>query len=173
MVSKFFSSPFSGYVTSTVFGSGAMLHLTQVSQQIFSKTFFACAVRFSLHYLFSCQSNNISHDRQVELFQHVYSPSSVKCVKHWLQIIQSGSLSKYDHGQSYQIPQITVPVAVIFGSTDALVEAKSLVNHLGNCVMHKEISQFEHLELIWADKAHVEVFPTVLELLDENVDFKK
>ena len=168
-MATFFSSSYSGTVVSLVFGSGPMMQLTQVSQQILSKSFFACAVRYSLYYLFSCQSVNISRDRQIELFQHVYSPCSVKCVKHWLQIIHSGRLAGYrdgrDEAEAYHISNVSVPVAVIYGSSDELVEAKSVVKHLKNCVMHKEISQLEHLELIWSDGADVDVFPFILQLL--------
>jgi lysosomal acid lipase/cholesteryl ester hydrolase len=175
LVSSFFSSGNSEAIVSFVFGSGAMLRLTKVSQRILSKACFASAVRHSLHYLFSCQSNNISRDRQTEMFQHVYSPSSVQCVQHWLQIIRSGQLCRYSNstrssnssgpGQVYDVSGITTPVALIHGASDELVDAESLIQQLKTCVMHKKIAKFEHLELVWADSAHIEIFPSILELL--------
>ena len=165
-----------------------MLRLTKVSKRILSKTFFSAAVRHSLGYLFSCHCNNISPDRQTELFQHVYSTSSVKCVQHWLQIIQAGCLcgfqssthresscstssSRSDGGrgqvQSYDVSRITTPVAVIYGATDALVDATAVIAQLGTCCIHaQEVAHFEHLDLIWADNAPAEVFSSVVELLN-------
>lgn len=171
LISSFFSSGNSEAAVNFVFGTGAMLRLTAVSRRMLSKGFFASAVRHSLSYLFSCSTLNISPGRQQELFQHVYSPSSVKCVLHWLQIIQAGRLSRFGRstgGEMYDLSCITAPVAVIYGAADELVDAERVVGELNTCVMAKSIPHFEHLELLWADQACSLVFPTIVELLSKH-----
>ena len=165
VISSFFHSRLGSAAVSFVFGSESMLQLTKVSQRILSKSFFAAAVRNSLYYLFSCESRNISLDRQIELFQHVFSSSSVKCVKHWLQIIQSGYLGRYDTRDEYDISKINNAVAIIHGTSDELVNSEKLIKQLQNCVLYKQVVDFEHLELIWADYAHKKVFPSVVKIL--------
>jgi lysosomal acid lipase/cholesteryl ester hydrolase len=167
LVSSFFSfSTCSEAIINLVFGSGAMLTLTGVSQRILSKSFFASAVSCSLHYLFSCTCDNISIDRRKELFQHVYSPSSVKCVKHWLQNIKAGCLIKYNcTAHVYDVSRITSPVAVIHGEFDQLIDAERVIRHIKTCVLHKKVPCYEHLDLLWSDRAHIDIFPVILDLL--------
>jgi lysosomal acid lipase/cholesteryl ester hydrolase len=63
------------------------------------------------------------------------------------------------------VSNITAPVAIIYGASDGLVDAEKVITHLKTCVMHKKIAQFEHLELIWSDRAYIEIFPSIIELL--------
>lgn len=154
-------------IVSLVFGSEAMLALTAATRRVLSKSFFACAVRHALWYLFASTSALISKDRQIELFQHVYSPSSVKCVQHWMQIMQSRQLCNFE-SRPYDISLISCPVALVSGEADQLVDAKRVATNVKNCVSFKAIPDYEHLDLIWSDDAFHKVFPHVIQLINSH-----
>jgi lysosomal acid lipase/cholesteryl ester hydrolase len=80
-----------------VFGRHGMLSFCEDVRQVLSKSFFANIVKYAMNFLFHWNCENITSQRRVEFFQFCYSPSSVKCVNHWFQIIQHGSFRSYRH----------------------------------------------------------------------------
>jgi lysosomal acid lipase/cholesteryl ester hydrolase len=82
-------------LTFSLFGRLDMLSCCIFFRQILSKHFFSHIIYTAMNFLFHWSCENISFTRQLELFQYCYSSSSVKCVDHWFQIIQSGSIQNY------------------------------------------------------------------------------
>lgn len=134
-----------------LFGRLGMLSFCEDVRRVLSKSFFANIVKSAMTFLFHWTCENISSQRRVEFFQFCYSPSSVKCVNHWFQIIQHGSFRSYNHevvhkGQrlerdraslrtphhsrqcqesralSYDLRQpINCPIAIFYGGSDTLI----------------------------------------------------
>jgi lysosomal acid lipase/cholesteryl ester hydrolase len=95
----------------------------------------------------------VSTERKQELYPHIYSYASVKCVVHWFQMIRSRRLAAYDDAPgmhyvpvSYDIGLIDCPVAVLYGGKDAIVECASLQAALPNCVLSHCEPLYEHLD---------------------------
>ena len=76
-------------------GRGAVLPSCELWRSVLSRRVFACAVEKAMQVLFGWSCGNICPSRRLALFQHAYSPSSVKCVVHWFQIIQAGALGSF------------------------------------------------------------------------------
>lgn len=145
-------------------------------QKLLTTQAFQSIVQKSMKIIFGWSSSNISHSRRVEMFRHIFSDSSVKSVAQWFQIIKRKALSTYaadgsDDSKVYEISNIKTNVAVFAGGSDALIdpyiveeELKKNNNHIST---HIEPS-YEHLDLIWADDAHVKIFPKVMKLLEKH-----
>lgn len=146
------------------------------TQGILSKKTYAKMISATMRYMFGWTSDNISPVRRRDLFEYIFSTSSVMLVHHWFQILtQKGVLAKYSHkavsSESYDLSQIKVPIAVISGGNDRLIDARRLHRELinSNCVHFQEIPTYEHLDLLWADDASSRVFPVVSQLIDNAI----
>jgi lysosomal acid lipase/cholesteryl ester hydrolase len=172
-----------------LFGWKAMLPVVPSCQRICSKRVFANMVATSMSHLFGWAGTRISRDRKRDLFQHVYSPSSVKIVVHWFQMIVEGRLCYYkpftwssvfgrlfrraddksidgvNERPAYDLSKISCPVAAIAGASDHVINPFPIESAVQKCVkMHIE-PDYEHLDLIWADDAHEKIFPAVIDAL--------
>jgi lysosomal acid lipase/cholesteryl ester hydrolase len=201
-------------LTFTLFGHCDMLACCLFFRQILSKNFFAHIISYALRFLFHWSCQNISSQRRVELFQYCYSSSSVKCVDHWFQIIQSGSLKNYSsqslgrssetvssqeksadtaeestetaeesaetaeestvrryHISSGNMPRINCPLAVFYGGRDTLIVGNihEVLADLQDSISYQHCEpSYEHLDMIWADNAHQQIFPKIIEQLRRN-----
>jgi lysosomal acid lipase/cholesteryl ester hydrolase len=172
------------------FGRLGMLSFCEDVRQVLSKSFFASIVKYAMKFLFHWNCENITSQRRVEFFQFCYSPSSVKCVDHWFQIIHRGSLKCYAHHEkasrtvrsqeftsiksgdmSYDLRQrINCPVAIFYGGSDTLITRNihEVLNEMSDSIkfLHCEPS-YEHLDMIWADNAHEKIFPKIIQQLEK------
>ncbi|KAG5188367.1 lipase [Tribonema minus] len=155
-----------------LFGRRRMLPMTVMWQNILSRTQFVRAIDCAMWYLFSWSNSQVSHARKCQLYPHIYSFASVKCVVHWFQMIRSRRLAMFDDTQdpayapvSYDITLIRCPVAVMFGGRDLIVECESLSAELPNCVLSHCEDKYEHLDTMWADTAKDAIFPRLHALL--------
>jgi lysosomal acid lipase/cholesteryl ester hydrolase len=167
------------HVLYSLFGRQAMLPMCRTWQRILSRKMFAMTVQGAMRILFGWRSEKISKYRKEELYQYVYSPSSVKCVSQWFQIIRTGYLSPYEEENKdqqpdrppsvvYDISKVVCPVAVLYGKADALIDASMAIRSLPNCVYIHCEEGYEHLDLIWADCAPERIFTRVLEQLSQH-----
>ena len=69
--------------------------------------------------------------------------------------------------QPYPIKQIQCPVAIIYGTVDYLTDVKWLITQLPEGSIVKVVSDYEHLDTMWATDAGelVRVAPCYLLLL--------
>ncbi|CAM9323838.1 unnamed protein product [Phaeothamnion confervicola] len=155
-----------------LFGRRRVLPTTLMWQRIMSRDTFVRAVDQAMLYLFTWRSTMVSPERKRQLYPHIYSYSSVKCVSHWFQMIRSRRLAMFEDappGQyipvAYDITQIKIPVALFYGGRDTIVEVASLCKTLPRCVLAYCEPDFEHLDTMWGDIAAKTIFPKVLALL--------
>jgi len=74
-------------ISTAVFGKRSFLGCVNMWQRALSKPAFAYVVKLAMNILFEWKCSNISNRRCHDLFETVYSPTSVKCAVHWCQLI--------------------------------------------------------------------------------------
>eukprot|EP00903_Cladosiphon_okamuranus_P020555 g18867.t1 len=151
-----------------LFGRRRMLPVALTWQRMMSREFFVATIDAAVSYLFSWKADQVSAERKLEVYPHIYSYSSVKCVVHWFQMMDSGRLSMFADGPpsqylpvTYDVSRVSCPVGIVYGGRDHLVEVESLIEMLPNVVMTIREEEYEHLDTMWADSAKVTVFPRV------------
>lgn len=164
-----------------IFGHKSMLGYVTSWQRILTPKFFTQAVVMSMSYLFGWDCSTISAERREQLFQHVYSFSSVKCVSHWFQLIRHGKLAMFQdrfasngrHTLNYELTKIRCPIALFYGGRDELVDAQAVAQELGprRIVKNHCEPRYEHLDMLWADDAYEKIFPGVIQLLTDYTSF--
>lgn len=65
----------------------------------------------------------------------------------------------------YDLTRLTVPTAIFYGGQDTVIDVDALVKELPNVVKIYKEESFEHLDVVWADKAVMTIFPQVVEVL--------
>lgn len=87
----------------------------------------------SVYYLFGWHMRNLDDNRKLQMYQHIYSYSSVKNVVHWFQILREKRLQMYmdpsqrtgASPQPYDISLIETPMALFLGGWDGLLDLPS------------------------------------------------
>lgn len=169
-----------------LFGDRAMLSSALFWRSWMPPSIFVRAIDMSTRYLFGWRSANISRDRKLVCYPHLYSYGSVKNVVHWFQIVIANRFQAFDDryatrstagaGASYAgtlppeypLGQIRAPLALFYGGADALPDMDWLLAALRPtlcCV--KCIPHYEHLDFVWADDAATLVYGDVVRLLRE------
>lgn len=126
--------------------------------------------------LFNWSGSNIDADQKMLSYAHLYLATSVKTVVHWFQIIRSGVFQMYDAGgwtvdrtvPRYPTKHIEVPILLVYGGSDSLVDINVMRSQLPIGTKTIEISGYEHLDILWGSRAGKDVFPPVVEFLKEN-----
>lgn len=70
-----------------LFGRRHILAMTHSWQRILSPQRFVAVVDRSMKYLFGWDTREIDPARKPALYRHIFSLSSVKLVKHWMQVM--------------------------------------------------------------------------------------
>lgn len=121
---------------------------------------FVVLTTLAMRYLFGWSSLNMSRERKEVLFHHIWSVAGVNLVKDWLTM---SSVAVRDH--KYDLKQLKVPVGLLMGSADTLIESnmEKLASMFPNVKYQKMVEGYEHLDMIWADSAHQQVFLPIVE----------
>ena len=105
------------------------------------------------------------------LYRHLYSTTSVKAVVHWFQIIGSREFQFYSDGQDdfskqpkYPIERINTNIYAVLGTKDTIADKEYLLSKLKNCKL-LELTDYEHLDVIWGSDVRKEVFPFIHDAL--------
>jgi len=163
----------------------------------------------AMKYLFGWNCLRINENRRHILFKTIFSYSSVKCIKHWFQMIKSEELNIYQDTiendiynknleynnndiilnekdnikiikkisqykkslykkMDYNMNNIECKVAVIAGDADRLIDPYIVKKKIKNCQITYIIKNYEHLDLLWADDANIQVFPKIIKLLEKE-----
>lgn len=175
------------------FGRKILLSSATFWNSVIYPPLFIRVIDFSNILLFNWYGSNISFDQKILSYSHLYSSTSVKTVVHWFQIIRNKSFQMYDdsfaispklsskisqesHFQtkdyvvpSYPTNNIKVPILLIYGKSDSLVDIDIMLDQLpkNNNVRAVGVDEYEHLEIIWGDRIGVLVFPHILRFLGE------
>ncbi|CAM9367016.1 unnamed protein product [Ascophyllum nodosum] len=157
-----------------LFGRRRMVPVALTWQRIMSREFFITTIDVAVGYLFSWKASqaSVSMKRKFELYPHIYSYTSVKCVVHWFQMMYSGRLCMFADSSAaqyipvtYDVRRISCPVVLVHGGSDQLVEVETLKDTLPNLVVSIREEAYEHLDTMWADTAKDTVFPKVEALI--------
>ena len=154
-----------------------------------SKAKFLCNSILSLAFSGTHETGRIDYDRLGKnIFLYEPGGTSLQNMKHWIQIYKAKRAQKYDYGlvenlkhygqttppvydlkkmKGYSIPSLmTISDADPFANPqDTLdfvdnIENKKVVNILS-------LTNYNHIDYFWADSAVQEIFPKVMDFLDE------
>lgn len=148
-------------------------------QRLMYPPFFDTSIDVSNYMLFSWRSLNIDKIQKVASYAHLYSTTSVKCVVHWFQIISSKNFQMYHDESSglslltpisYPLKNIKVPIRLIYGDSDSLVDINVMESQLPEqWTRSTPVKDHEHLDNLWGRDVSTEVFPHVLDALGEMI----
>ena len=170
--------------------------LLSSANRIWKKTLptrlFNMGIEMSTKFLFNWNNFNIKQARTIA-FNNLYSPTSVKCVVHWFQILNAQKFKMFQEisfldstsGTNQQtslfhplcfptLTNVKIPVLLIYGGSDSLVDIEVMKKNLPKDLCFQvEIPNHEHLDIIWGDHCHTKVWPHVLKFMQFwNEDFK-
>ncbi|KAI8339549.1 Alpha/Beta hydrolase protein [Chlamydoabsidia padenii] len=167
-----------------IFGRKMPLELAMMWQRMVSPTMYVRIIDACVGSLFGWTGNNMAPEQKLVSYQHLYSPTSVKTLVHWFQIIRTGQFQMFDEIPSrlpykrtssvtdhipmkFPTKQITTPIALFYGGSDSLVNFEVLSADLPHPLAYiKSIQPWEHLDFIWATGIEDIVFPDIVHLLD-------
>jgi len=114
---------------------------------------------------------------------HVPAGSSVMNLMHWMQNIRNDSFSKFDYGEegnmahygqptppSYNIGNLTMPIALFSGSQDALADptdVQRLISELppSSVVFQRNDEDYAHMDFTWGLDTQTRIYPIIVQLL--------
>lgn len=138
--------------------------------------FFDTSIDLANYTLFNWKAYNIDKMQKISSYAHLYSTTSVKTVVHWFQIISAKKFQMYHDEYSvltpteYPLKSIEVPIHLIYGDSDLLVDITVMENQLPKkFTTSHPVSGHEHLDNLWGRDVTEKVFPLVLEALGESV----
>ncbi|KAG7507189.1 lysosomal acid lipase/cholesteryl ester hydrolase [Solea senegalensis] len=127
---------------------------------------------------------NLNMSRTAVYTTHCPAGTSVQNMIHWAQAVHEGKLMAFDFGRSgnmkhynqstppeYHIKNMKVPTALFSGGQDTLADPKDvdvLRTQVPQLVFHKRIEHWEHLDFIWGLDAPEQMFPDILQLLQQH-----
>ncbi|KAI5957515.1 TGL1 [Candida theae] len=151
-------------------------------QKIMYPPLFDKVIDISNYLLFNWRSLNISKLQKLSSYAHLYSTTSVKCVVHWFQVMSSKNFQMYFdtttssslsglHPVSYPLKNIQIPVHLIYGTIDSLVDIEVMKSQLPKrATTTYAVDNHEHLDNLWGVDVFESVFKRVLQYLGEDID---
>lgn len=146
-------------------------------QSILYPPFFATMIDWSNYILFNWRSENISRTQKIASYAHLYSTTSVKTVVHWFQIMKARNFQMYHDVSlpnslvpiSYPLQNITIPIHLIYGTVDSLVDIDVMRSQLPSTrTTAVAVEGHEHLDNLWGQDVFECVFSHVLHYLGER-----
>lgn len=136
---------------------------------------FDSSIDISNYLLFNWRSENIPKIQKLSSYAHLYLTTSVKTVVHWFQIISSKNFQMYHDSKSsgiypmsYPLKTIRIPIHLIYGTSDSLVDIDVMKRQLpDNYTTSQPVPNHEHLDNIWGEDISEKVFKYVLQYLEE------
>ncbi|SCU84255.1 LAME_0C08812g1_1 [Lachancea meyersii CBS 8951] len=173
----------------TIFGTRAILPSTVFWQQLLGPINYMKVVDWSLVYLFNWKSQHISITQKQVGYTHMFSPSSVKSVAHWFQIINNKRFQMFQEDVSKlysSVPSLhsklhrcapfpvqvieNMPMMLIYGDQDILIDMdttkQNLMRNLNDLTL-VELPGYEHMDTLWSDDVVELVFLPLIQKLDE------
>ncbi|RLV93652.1 Sterol esterase TGL1 [Spathaspora sp. JA1] len=149
-------------------------------QKIMYPPLFDNMIDISNYWLFNWKAENIDKLQKLSSYAHLYSTTSVKCVVHWFQVMSSKNFQMYHDSHttlsglnpiSYPLKNIQIPIHLIYGSADSLVDIEVMKSQLPDktTTVHP-VPNYEHLDNLWGRNAAEYVFKEVLHRLGENTE---
>lgn len=168
-------------IMSLIFGKKDLLPTASFWQHICYPPLYCQVIDLCVAQLFNWRNKNIAFDDKIAAFAHLYSPTSVKSVVHWFQIMRNASFQMFEEGVSitntFSKPyrpssfptktNIKVPIKLIYGTIDSLVDIGEMTKLLPTKTTEAiPVPNHEHLDIIWGDQIEELVFPHIFKLLN-------
>ncbi|CAD1809206.1 alpha/beta hydrolase fold family protein [Candida parapsilosis] len=169
-------------VTYLLFGRKVLMPSCIFWQRIMYPPLFDKVIDIADYMLFNWKSLNISKLQKLSSYAHLYSTTSVKCVVHWFQVMSSKNFQMYFDTTtssslsglnpiSYPLKNIQVPVHLIYGTIDSLVDIDVMKSQLPKKMTTTfAVPDHEHLDNLWGEDVFESVFKRVLQYLGEDID---
>lgn len=128
-------------------------------------------------------STNLNKTRMDYYFNYEPNPTSVLDIIHWAQGVDLEKFQKMDYGKAgnmkhygqstppqYNLSQFpnTLPFALFTGGNDYLADPKDVSTLVASLPSSPVLLHFEptyaHMDFLWAEDAHVKIYPLVVEL---------
>lgn len=145
-------------------------------QRIMYPPLFNSSIDIPNYMLFNWKARNILKTQKLCSYAHLYSTTSVKTVVHWFQIMKNKSFQMYFDPYNYSgyykptvypLKNIKVPIYLIYGNLDSLVDIDVMKNQLPKQLTScTEVDQHEHLDNLWGYDINEKVFKHVLRFLE-------
>ncbi|KAI5964702.1 TGL1 [Candida pseudojiufengensis] len=147
-------------------------------QKIMYPPLFDKMIDISNYMLFNWKAYNISKLQKLGSYAHLYSTTSVKCVVHWFQVMRAKNFQMYHdvtssglNPISYPLKNIDIPIHLIYGTTDSLVDIDVMKNQLpSKTTTSFAVVDHEHLDNLWGFDVYEVVFKQVLKYLGEDLN---
>ncbi|CAA18432.1 triglyceride lipase-cholesterol esterase [Schizosaccharomyces pombe] len=166
-----------------MFGRNSMLGSAVFWQAVLYPPVFAKIVDLFLRFFLSWTGKNISETQKIVAYSHLYSFTSVKCFVHWAQITRRKVLQMYDDSPGfkpsyytnlnriarYPIENIRLPITLVYGSNDNMVDIETLKTQLPPLSQCIQIPNYEHLDIIMGDTKKDIVIQQVVEQLNHVI----
>jgi lysosomal acid lipase/cholesteryl ester hydrolase len=127
-------------------------------------------------------SRHLNDTRMSVYTTHAPAGTSVKNLMHFAQLVISKNFQRFDYGSEklnfvhynqttpplFDIHNIKTPVALYAAQNDWLADPTDvdyLRNNLPNLVVDKSISDYNHLDFLWAINARANLYLDILELM--------
>lgn len=170
-----------------IFGKRAILPSVVFWQKIMGPNLYEIIVDKSLVFLFNWKSGNINPSQKKVGYPHMFSPSSVKSVVHWFQIIDNKRFQMFDEGgasgsklvyfsgtskktnrvASFPTQTITVPCLLIYGKSDMLIDINKTLENLSCDVELIGLDGYEHMDTLWSAEVESTVFKNIIRKLND------
>lgn len=169
-------------IMNLIFGKKILLPSATFWKNIIYPPLFVRVIDIAVAGLFDWKGLNITFNQKIASYSHLYSPTSVKSVVHWFQIIRNFRFQMFDDEisltTSFTKPfralsfptksNIKVPIRLLYGTVDSLVDINQMLSLLpSRDTKAIGIQEHEHLDVIWGDKVEDLVFPYIFEFLDQ------
>ncbi|KAG0670932.1 hypothetical protein C6P40_004001 [Pichia californica] len=169
-----------------IFGKRAILPSVVFWQKLMGSRLYEKIVDKSLVFLFNWKSGNVGPSQKKVGYPHMFSPSSVKSVVHWFQIIENKRFQMFDEGgasgsklvyfsgtsmktnrvASFPTQTITTPCLLIYGKSDMLIDIDKTLDNLSCNVESIGLDDYEHMDTLWSDEVETRVFNKVISKLE-------
>lgn len=169
-----------------IFGKRAILPSVVFWQKMMGPNFYQTVVDRSLVFLFNWKSGNITTSQKKTGYPHMFSPSSVKSVVHWFQIIDNKRFQMFDEGGAsgsklvylsgtskknnrvapFPTQTITTPCLLIYGKSDMLIDIDKTLENLSCNTEVIGLDGYEHMDTLWSCDVEQSVFEPILKKLD-------
>eukprot|EP01111_Echinosteliopsis_oligospora_P004776 TRINITY_DN1784_c1_g1_i1.p1 TRINITY_DN1784_c1_g1~~TRINITY_DN1784_c1_g1_i1.p1 ORF type:complete len:354 (-),score=71.64 TRINITY_DN1784_c1_g1_i1:72-1133(-) len=114
-------------------------------------------------------TDNLNSSRMGIYTAHWPDRTSTKNMIQWIQNARSGGYNNF-YNQPYNVSEIGVPVAVLYGTDDYLadpVDVQSLISQIPQLLTSQQVDSYAHMDFVWASSAVNIVYPTVLQVLEK------
>ena len=166
-----------------IFGRASFLPFMEGLRPIVPSDVFAYFSLACFKFLMQWDDALWSRDVHADYFGETPAGTSVRVISQWMQHGLSGRFQMYDYGKEdnekvygcttppcYPLHKVFVPVAVLYGETDMLLDQPQLIKHLPNVVEDLCIPGHGHLDSLFAHNVGSVLYPRIVQLVNSHTN---